>query len=324
VSVADTSAEAVIIPPTTASVKFGTAFTQPELVLGGESDAASVAAELDPIGGCRPSRRSTCPRFELIAAEATTCQPLVLGAIKAEHPLASLAAPVVAALSGKDFPCTFVGLALKQGYLQFAHIDPIDPEYVAEAHRYISMYLRDVREAAKHSERVAASMVLLLDIEVPADITAEGACDIAWTLLAKLHSYDRAVGNAWPAEVPMDMTDSRWAYCLEGTQLFVNMTSSTLALRRSRNLNRRLVMVIQPTDGLHYIAPLNAKGDRIRETIRGRIDSYDGLMRSPALRNSGDEGNSDVSQFFLEDSNAPRTFVPPQIPSTVELLAEGA
>jgi hypothetical protein len=66
VSVADTAAEAAIIPPSTAIVKFGTAFTQPELVLSGESEPAPVAAELDPIGGCRPSRRSTSPRFELI------------------------------------------------------------------------------------------------------------------------------------------------------------------------------------------------------------------------------------------------------------------
>ncbi|HEU0132993.1 MAG TPA: YqcI/YcgG family protein [Mycobacteriales bacterium] len=263
-------------------------------------------------------------RASSTGVDATTCEPLALGAIEPEHPLAPLAAPVVAALSGKDFPCTFVGLALTQGYLRFAHIDPSDPEYVAEAHRYISQYLRGVRGAAKCSQRVAVSIVLLLDIEVPADITAEGVRDIAWTLLAELHFYDRAVGNAWPMEVPMDMTDSRWAYCLEGTQLFINITSSTLALRRSRNLGRRLVMVIQPTDGLHYIAPMNAKGDKIRETIRCRIDSYDGLMRSPTLANFGDKGNRDANQFFLEDTNAPCVFAPPQIPAVVELFTEEA
>ncbi len=260
----------------------------------------------------------------LTQALLSSSHALVLGGANFDHPLTPIAAPVVATLSGKAFPCTFVGLALKQGLLQFAHVDPVNPECVANAHQYISAYLRDVRQAELVSTRVAASKVLLLDVEVPSNATAADVRAIGWELLADLHSYDRALGNAWPMEVPVDMSHPRWAYCLEETQLFVNMTSSTLGLRRSRNLGRPLVMVLQPTEGLHYIAPINAKGDRIRETIRGRVDVYDGLLRSPVLANSGEDHNSDASQFFLEDTNVPSTFVPPQIPATVRPAAEEA
>jgi len=248
----------------------------------------------------------------------------VLGAIKAEHPLEAIAKPIVTTLSGKAFPCTFVRAALADGMLQLAHIDLADNDHVDQAHELISSYLEDVRVAGELSERLAAMKVLLLDVEIPQVTSAQEVRDLAWGLLTRLHTLDRELGNAWPRDIPGDMNDARWAYCLEETPIFVNMTSSTLELRRSRNLGRPLILVIQPTDGLHYIAPLNAVGDRIRDTIRDRIDAYDGVLHSPALTNFGEDGNSDWSQFFFTDSNSQSTWFPPQIPARFDELAQAS
>lgn len=238
-----------------------------------------------------------------------------LATIHDEHPLAPVAAPVRATLTGPDFPCSFVRAALAAGLLELGQIDPAREDHVAQASAMISSYLAAVDELALTNPRRAALKVLLLDIAVEEPADAASLCDLAWDLIVDLHEYDAGTGNAWPPEVPEDMNDPAWSYCLRETPIFVNMTSSALELRRSRNLGRPLLLVIQPTEGLHLTAPLDQAGDRIREQIRSRVDRYDGVPRSPALANAGQAGNSDWRQYWLGDSNAPSPWRPPQVPS---------
>lgn len=231
-----------------------------------------------------------------------------------EHPLSAAAAQVRDALSNPAFPCTFVRSALNKGLLRMVRINPSDTDHVHHAHRLIGHYLHAVRSCTSRTE--AAMMVMLLDVEIDEYETAESIRNAAWSLLEKLNEYDGRAGNLWPSDISTDMDDPNWAYSLHGTALFMNMTSSKLLLRRSRNLGRPLVMVIQPTDGLHEIAPNNHSGDRIRARIRTRIDEWDGLPHSPELSNAGDSGNSDWRQFWLGDSNARSPWIPPTIPLT--------
>lgn len=274
-------------------------------------------------------------RLELVGTSVDTTHtpnptkrkpPLILGSATPDHPLASLAEPVVATLSDKRFPCTFVRAALSMGALSFAHIDLADPGHIPAAYDIINDYLQDVEmTAAASSERDAAFKVLLLDVEVPEDVTAEHVRQLGWELMTGLHQHDLARGHRWLHEVPTDMQHTNWTYILKETPIFVNMTTTKLSLRQSRNLGRPMVLVIQPTAGLHVIAPVDATGDRIRNTIRARIDKFDGLSHSPLLANSGQHGNSDWAQYFLEDTNEASDWRPPQIPAAgLTDLAEGA
>ncbi|MFI0899193.1 YqcI/YcgG family protein [Streptomyces sp. NPDC020983] len=230
------------------------------------------------------------------------------------HPLAPFAAAVRARMVAADFPCTFVRGAVNKHSIYCAHVDPADETCVPDAHALIGRYLERVDACPTETE--AAMTVLLLDVEVTAGSGPDAVRDLAWNLLRQLHEYDVRSGRTWPSFVPTDIEDTSWAYCLHGVRLFVNMTSSALVLRHSRDLGRPLVLVVQPTGGLHYIAPLDESGDRIRDRIRDRIDSYDAIPHSPALSNAGAEGNSDWRQFWLGDSNDGSDWTPPAIPAT--------
>lgn len=236
-----------------------------------------------------------------------------LADVTGDHPLARFADTVRARLVSADFPCTFVKGAVNKHSLYCAHVDPADETCVPDAHALIGQYLERVNACPTEAE--AAMAVLLLDVAVAAGTGADAVRDLAWNLLRQLHEYDVSAGHTWPASVPTDIGDISWAYCLHGVRLFVNMTSSALVLRHSRDLGMRLVLVIQPTSGLHYIAPFDESGDRIRGQIRNRIDHYDAIPHSPALSNAGSEGNSDWRQFWLGDSNDGSSWTPPPIPS---------
>jgi FPC/CPF motif-containing protein YcgG len=230
-----------------------------------------------------------------------------------DHSLAKFADIVRAQILSDGFPCTFVKGAVNKRTIYCASVNPADEACAADSHALIGQYLELVSRCPTEAE--AAMTVLLLNVEVAADANADTVRNIAWTFLRGLHDLDISTGGVWPESVPTDIDDADWAYCLHGVRLFVNVTSSALTLRHSRDLGLKLVLVIQPTDGLHFIAPLDAMGDRIRDRIRARIDAYDEIPRSPALNNAGAEGNSDWRQFWLGDSNDRSEWTPPPIPA---------
>lgn len=210
----------------------------------------------------------------------------------------------------RGFPCPWVRRAQRIGSIWLHHAEANDPS--RDAYWAISEYLAVVARQADPT--TAALSVLVLGLSLGTHWDAEDARDYAWSLLNDMHDQDRLAGYGWPPQIPTQMEDPHWAYCLRTVPLFVNISSSALAARRSRNLGYDLTLVIQPRAGIDLIAPPGTAGQSARERIRRRIDRYDDLSRSPALGSYGCGFNQDWRQFWLGDSNDVDAWRPPIVP----------
>jgi FPC/CPF motif-containing protein YcgG len=194
-----------------------------------------------------------------------------------------------------EYPCIYVKQAFEKDHLSFHFVDdahcPTDREQAFEAFR---SYVADV--LATPEERTAAMKILLIVIN--SESLAESHEALAWELL---NDFTRRDDIAWPAHLPRDPDEADWAYCFQGQRIFVNISSPEHQLRRSRNLGRHLVLVLQLRDGIDCIAPPDSKGDVIRNFIRKRIDAYDAVPVSPDLATHGQGENRDWKQFWLGD-----------------------
>ena len=218
------------------------------------------------------------------------------------------------ALVGRDaFPCPYATMALKHDSLLFSHLawdgHPARPAELAGAVREYLALLVDEPPAK------AAMIVLVVFVDVP-DVDGAGSLEpVAWEAVQALVDIGSPAAGG-------DPDDPAWALVFDGVPLFVNISSPEHRLRRSRNLGNRLALVIQPRDGIDFVAPANERGDRIRESVRRRIDAYDAIPRSPDLSTHGRDDNRDWKQYWLVDDPAGRQGTCP-LHGTVDAAAPG-
>lgn len=194
-----------------------------------------------------------------------------------------------------EYPCIYVKQAYEKNHLTFHYVDDAfratDRQQALEAFKH---YVADV--LATPEERTAAMKILLIVIN--SDHLEDSHEALAWDLLNEFVRHDDI---PWPAHLTKDPEDADWAYCFQGQRIFVNISSPEHRLRRSRNLGRHLVLVLQLRDGIDCIAPPDSKGDVIRSFIRKRIDAYDTVPVAPDLATHGQGENRDWKQFWLGD-----------------------
>lgn len=195
----------------------------------------------------------------------------------------------------RDFPCTFLRPAYQAGHIKFHFMgDPGDEAQRRAGYAAIRDYVQDV--LATEDDGTAALKILL--VVVNADAISGPHEDAAWSLLNDFAAMDPV---PWPSEVPTDPNSESWAYCISGARLFVNISSPEHVKRRSRNLGRHLVLVVQLRDGVDFIAPPNEDGDAVRRSMRRRVAAYDTVPVSPDLATHGQGTNRDWKQFWLGD-----------------------
>lgn len=83
-------------------------------------------------------------------------------------------------------------------------------------------------------------------------------------------------------------------------QLFINISSSKHLKYKSRNLGKDICLVINPRQIFDVVAPLNkAKGIKIRQKIRERVEAYNGFPAPKELGFFGDKDNLAWKQYQL-------------------------
>ncbi|HVR98104.1 MAG TPA: YqcI/YcgG family protein [Thermoanaerobaculia bacterium] len=165
----------------------------------------------------------------------------------------------------------------------------------------IGEYLRHLK-ALTREEAAFALMVLFVDPRsLPPELEAHHQA--VWDLLQFLHEED---DFPWAPGVPTDPDHPLWSFCLGESPLFVNISSPAHRQRQSRNLGSALTLIIQLREGFDLVAPDTPTGRRVRETIRNRIESFDGTPTYPELGYYQDPRNREWKQYGIPDGNQSR------------------
>jgi uncharacterized protein len=225
-------------------------------------------------------------------------------------PAAALA-EFVARVDSEQYPCMYATRALRRGSLLFAQMT-WDGDGGAALAAQVRAYLSEVAHLAPDDAAMVALVVFVATPAAPEDHER-----VAWEAIQTLIDHG---GNS-DGDVPID--HPAWALTFDGVRLFVNVSTPRNARRRSRNLGSQLTLVIQARDGIDHIAPLDARGDRIREAVRRRLDRYDDVPRSPDLSRNGASTNRDWKQYVLADGEEGWSGPCPLHPAT-QLWAIGA
>ncbi len=212
-------------------------------------------------------------------------------------------------LTAPDFPCVFSRNAFRKQLLRFVFV----PDGGSGGIRHLAAALTEyVEEAGRWDGQLdtAYPLVVVFSPEAVAGETVEEYHAFGWHVLQELHRVDPA---PWPAGVARRPGDEAWSMCFNGMPLFCNMSNPGHRVRRSRNLGRSFVLVINPRERFDVFAGDTPSGRKVRANIRNRIQRYDGVPHSPQLGSYG-IGALEWHQYGLIEENTGRTDVCPFSP----------
>ncbi|MEZ5766298.1 MAG: YqcI/YcgG family protein [Paracoccaceae bacterium] len=214
-----------------------------------------------------------------------------------------VAADVAARLSPpSDFPCTFSQNAFRRELVDFIFVETRDATDLATLRADLADYLAG---AATWDGKVNTARPLVIAFSLAAARADDlaGYHRIGWEVLLDWHDHDPA---PWPEGVARDPEAPYWSMCFAGTQLFVNFSAPAHAQRKSRNLGRHFLFIVNPRERFDVVAGDTPEGRRVRQVIRDRAEAYDGIPHAPEL-GSYQKGEIEWWQYGVSDDNRTRT-----------------
>lgn len=200
------------------------------------------------------------------------------------------------------FPCTFSQNAHRRGLIDFIFVERRDTPGLVGLRSDLARYLADARTWDGQVNTARPLIVAFSHAAATAEDLA-GYHRIGWEVLQDWHDHDPA---PWPAPVARDPHAPFWSMCFAGTQIFVNFSAPAHVTRKSRNLGRHFLFVVNPRERFDRVAGDTPEGRRIRQVIRDRALAYDGIPHAPQL-GSYEMGEIEWWQYGLGDDNHPRT-----------------
>lgn len=197
-----------------------------------------------------------------------------------------------------EFPCVYSQNAFRRGLIRTALVDQPGKAGLRAAGEDIAAYLADCRHWDGQVNS-AKPLLIAFSPTVARFDSLEQYRAFGWRALQFWHDHD---DTPWPEEVSPVPEQPFWSFCYRGTQLFVNMSTPLHARRKSRNLGRCFILVVNPRERFDVVAGDTPEGRRIRALIRARATAYDGLPHSPLL-GSYQKGELEWVQYFLPDGN---------------------
>lgn len=201
-----------------------------------------------------------------------------------------------------DFPCVFSRNAYRKHLLKFVFVDGVAASDIAHLAAGLTEYVALSESWDGRLDTAYPLLVAFAPDAVEATTVAEYHA-FGWSVLQRLHAVDP---TPWPDRVGRDPDTAAWAMCFRGMPLFCNMSSPAHRLRRSRNLGRHFILVINPRERFDIFAGDTPSGRKTRSNIRSRIDRYDGIPRSPQLGSYGTNA-LEWRQYGLLEENVERT-----------------
>ena len=201
-----------------------------------------------------------------------------------------------------EFPCTFSQNAFRRQLVRFIFVERRDPAGLARLRADLADYIAEAK-AWNGQVNTAHPLVVAFSREAASADTIEGYHAIGWEVLQDWHDNDPA---PWPEGVATDPMAPYWSMCFAGIQLFVNFSAPAHRQRRSRNLGRHFLFIVNPRERFDIVAGDTPEGNRVRQVIRDRAEAYDGIPHAPEL-GSFQKGEIEWWQYGITDDNSARS-----------------
>jgi FPC/CPF motif-containing protein YcgG len=205
-------------------------------------------------------------------------------------------------LTDPGFPCLFSRNAFRKGIVRFIFVESSDRRGIRHLADGLTRYV-DLSTSWDGRLDTANPLMVVFAEDAVGSQTVDGYHAFGWQILSALHDIDPA---PWPEQVTRNPESPEWSMCFNGMPLFCNMSSPAHEKRRSRNLGRFFVMVINPRERFDVFAGDTPSGRNVRANIRARIDRYDDNPHSRHLGSYG-HGALEWLQYGLAEDNAERT-----------------
>ncbi|HBM45205.1 MAG TPA: YqcI/YcgG family protein [Halomonas sp.] len=196
------------------------------------------------------------------------------------------------------FPCVFSKNAFKNGLILFY--------FVEDSSRYsmikLAEALREFVELSRQWDGTLQTSYPLIVAFSHKAIQAESVEEyhqFGWQVLQEIHELDM---EDWPEDINTKPEAPGWSMCFHGMPIFCNMSNPEHYHRRSRNLGRHFVIVINPRERFDEFAGNTPAGQKMRNKIRNRISLYDDISHAPQLA-SYHSGGLECLQYGLPDEN---------------------
>ena len=201
-----------------------------------------------------------------------------------------------------DFPCTFSQNAFRRELTRFIFVESDTPADRAATRADLSAYIAEARDW-DGQVNTARPLVIAFSLDAARADDLAGYHRIGWEVLQDWHDHDPA---PWPEGVARDPEAPYWSMCFAGTQLFVNFSAPAHEQRKSRNLGRHFLFIVNPRERFDVVAGDTPEGRRVRQVIRDRAEAYDGIPHAPEL-GSYQKGEIEWWQYGVSDDNRTRT-----------------
>ena len=204
------------------------------------------------------------------------------------------------ALVAKDkiFPCIYGTKGYKANELDFVFLESEDLSNLEIA----KVGAKSIVEYHKVLKNRGRNISLVLLCPPPTiERSVEEYHKLFWAFLKRLRQLDP---KPWPTKIPHNTFDRQWCMNFDGLEAFFAVLTPAHQQRLSRHAPN-FAMVYQP----RMIFDIIFKDARYREsatkTVRGLVDKYDKIPRSPDISDYAIEGTTESRQYFLLDKNEP-------------------
>ena len=119
-----------------------------------------------------------------------------------------------------------------------------------------------------------------------------------------LHTLRRLDPKPWPANIPQDTEAERWCFNFDGVSTFIAVLTPAHKKRKSRYAPN-LCMVYQPRCIFEKLFTSEKIRKSATKAVRGLVDKYDDIPRSPDISDYAAAGTTESRQYFLLDENTP-------------------
>ncbi|MCW4446255.1 YqcI/YcgG family protein [Vibrio splendidus] len=162
-------------------------------------------------------------------------------------------------VSAPEFPCLFSRRAWNSKTIQVLFCESDEHNtYYPFLHGLIAY--TDMLNSTPVNKRMFSPLVVFFSPDLSLSMAPH---KLGWEVLNWTHEHDVA---QWPRHIPIDPEASKWTYCFNGVELFINMSSDKHQVLRNRNLGSRLNFVINAGRSLTWSLMVKRK-------VAGRLES---------------------------------------------------
>ncbi|WP_416826663.1 YqcI/YcgG family protein [Ectobacillus polymachus] len=197
-------------------------------------------------------------------------------------------------VSDPTFPCYFGMTAFKRDELRYSYVPNQD---------WSSLPGTLVAFLQLMQERPLVRRGLFVFVEPEKEErTLSYYRDYFWNLLQFLHEHDE---YPWPKHIPTNPDHHLWEFSFGGEAIFAFGNAPAYKQRKTRQLGNSLVIGFQPRIIFEGLEGNRPKGAYSRQTVRERVEKWDGLPKHPNISHYGDLNHHEWKQYFIGDDCKP-------------------